>query len=117
MLSLQSFLREGRVVGLCWEKLKPKGPKGSHPKSSCASLAKLKCPIEDLKNRNGEVWDNSFAHMRATLLPVSAEFLLYWTFIGGSFWIFWLILEKSKALLQDTFQRPPLVEVSTTSKT
>ena len=30
MLSLQSFLREGRVVGPCWEKLKPKGPKGSH---------------------------------------------------------------------------------------
>jgi hypothetical protein len=29
MLSLQSFLREGRVVGPCWEKLKPKGPKGS----------------------------------------------------------------------------------------
>ena len=28
MLSLQSFLREGRVVGPCWEKLKPKGPKG-----------------------------------------------------------------------------------------
>ena len=27
MLSLQSFLREGRVVGPCWEKLKPKGPK------------------------------------------------------------------------------------------
>ena len=25
MLSLQSFLREGRVVGPCWEKLKPKG--------------------------------------------------------------------------------------------
>ena len=23
-----SFLREGRVVGPCWEKLKPKGPKG-----------------------------------------------------------------------------------------
>ena len=29
MLLLQSFLREGRVVGPCWEKLKPKGPKGS----------------------------------------------------------------------------------------
>ena len=28
MLSLQSFLREGRVVGPCREKLKPKGPKG-----------------------------------------------------------------------------------------
>ena len=28
MLSLQSFLREGRVVGPSWEKLKPKGPKG-----------------------------------------------------------------------------------------
>ena len=28
MLSLQSFLREGRVVGPRWEKLKPKGPKG-----------------------------------------------------------------------------------------
>ena len=28
MLSLQSCLREGRVVGPCWEKLKPKGPKG-----------------------------------------------------------------------------------------
>ena len=28
MLSLQSFLREGRVVGPCWEKSKPKGPKG-----------------------------------------------------------------------------------------
>ena len=28
MLSLQSFLREGRVVRPCWEKLKPKGPKG-----------------------------------------------------------------------------------------
>ena len=27
-LSLQSFLREGRVVGPCWEKLKPEGPKG-----------------------------------------------------------------------------------------
>ena len=26
--SLQSFLREGRVVGPCWEKFKPKGPKG-----------------------------------------------------------------------------------------
>ena len=26
MLSLQSFLREGRVVGPRWEKLKPKGP-------------------------------------------------------------------------------------------
>ena len=25
---MQSFLREGRVVGPCWEKLKPKGPKG-----------------------------------------------------------------------------------------
>ena len=25
MLSLQSFLREGRVVGPCWEKLKPQG--------------------------------------------------------------------------------------------
>ena len=24
----QSFLLEGRVVGPCWEKLKPKGPKG-----------------------------------------------------------------------------------------
>ena len=32
MLSLQSFLREGRVVGPSWEKLKPKGPKG--PKGS-----------------------------------------------------------------------------------
>ena len=29
MLSLQSFLREGRVVGPSWEKLKPQGPKGS----------------------------------------------------------------------------------------
>ena len=29
MLSLQSFLREGRVVGLCWAQLKPKGPEGS----------------------------------------------------------------------------------------
>ena len=28
LLSLQSFQREGRVVGPCWEKLKPKGPKG-----------------------------------------------------------------------------------------
>ena len=28
MLSLQSFLLEGRVVGPCWEKFKPKGPKG-----------------------------------------------------------------------------------------
>ena len=28
MLSLQSFLREGRVVGLCWAQLKPKGPNG-----------------------------------------------------------------------------------------
>ena len=28
MLSLQSFLREGRVVGPTWEKLKPKGPEG-----------------------------------------------------------------------------------------
>ena len=28
MLSLQSFLREGRVVGPCWDKLKPEGPKG-----------------------------------------------------------------------------------------
>ena len=28
MLSLQSFLREGRVIGPCWKKLKPKGPKG-----------------------------------------------------------------------------------------
>ena len=27
MLSLKCFLREGRVVGPCWEKLKPKGPK------------------------------------------------------------------------------------------
>ena len=27
MLSLQSFPREGRVVGPCWEKLKSKGPK------------------------------------------------------------------------------------------
>ena len=24
----QSFLREGRVVGLCWAQLKPQGPKG-----------------------------------------------------------------------------------------
>ena len=29
MLCLLSFLREGRVVGPCWEKLKPKGPKGT----------------------------------------------------------------------------------------
>ena len=28
MLSLQSFLREGRVVGPGWEKLKPRGPQG-----------------------------------------------------------------------------------------
>jgi hypothetical protein len=28
MLSLQSFLREGRVVGLCWAQSKPKGPEG-----------------------------------------------------------------------------------------
>ena len=28
MLSLQSFLREGRSVCLCWAKSKPKGPKG-----------------------------------------------------------------------------------------
>ena len=28
--NLGSFLREGRVVGPCWEKLKPKGPKGLH---------------------------------------------------------------------------------------
>ena len=27
LLSLQSFLREGRVVGLCWAQSKPKGPK------------------------------------------------------------------------------------------
>ena len=27
-VSLQSFLREGRVVGPCWEELKPKGPQG-----------------------------------------------------------------------------------------
>ena len=27
MLSLQSFLREGRAVGPCWEKFKPTGPK------------------------------------------------------------------------------------------
>ena len=28
MLSLQSSLREVRVVGPCWEKLKPKAPEG-----------------------------------------------------------------------------------------
>ena len=28
MLSLKSFIREGRVVGPFWVKLKPKGPKG-----------------------------------------------------------------------------------------
>jgi hypothetical protein len=28
MLYLQSFLREGRVVGPCWETLKPQGPEG-----------------------------------------------------------------------------------------
>jgi len=39
MLSLQSFLREGRVVGPCWEKLKPKGPKGrGHPVPSYQTL-------------------------------------------------------------------------------
>jgi hypothetical protein len=27
MLSVQSFLREGRIVGLCWAQFKPKGPK------------------------------------------------------------------------------------------
>jgi len=32
-LPLQSFLREGRVVGPCWEKLKLKGPKGSETES------------------------------------------------------------------------------------
>ena len=35
MLSLQS-LREGRVVGPCWEKLKPKGPKGRRGSSGIA---------------------------------------------------------------------------------
>ena len=30
VLCLQSFLREGRVVGLCWAQLKPKGPNGTH---------------------------------------------------------------------------------------
>ena len=35
MLSLQS-LREGRVVGPCWEKLKPKGPKGRRGPSGIA---------------------------------------------------------------------------------
>ena len=40
MLSLRSFLREGRVVGPCWEKLKPKGPKGLYcnPKGRRALL-------------------------------------------------------------------------------
>ena len=36
MLSLQSFLREGRVVGPCWEELKPKGPQG-RPRQEVAS--------------------------------------------------------------------------------
>ena len=36
MLSLQSFLRGGRVVGPSWEKLKPKGPKGAHRREPSA---------------------------------------------------------------------------------
>ena len=32
MLSLQPFLREGRVDGLCWAQSKPEGPKGCIPK-------------------------------------------------------------------------------------
>ncbi|KAJ1473880.1 hypothetical protein T484DRAFT_3306295 [Baffinella frigidus] len=31
MLSLQIPSTERRVVGICWEKLKPKGPQGSPP--------------------------------------------------------------------------------------
>jgi len=34
MLFLQIFSTERRVVGLCWEKSKPKGPKESGPASS-----------------------------------------------------------------------------------
>ena len=44
MLSLQSFLREGRVVGPCWQKFKPKGPKGPgckmQPVNLCQNILK-----------------------------------------------------------------------------
>ena len=48
MLALQSFLREGRVVGPCWEKLKPKGPKGHSdfgPKAQPPNAAVLRTEI------------------------------------------------------------------------
>ena len=47
MLSLQSFLREGRVVGLCWAQLKPKRHKEPVPVS--AYLGSLK-NLTDLKH-------------------------------------------------------------------
>ena len=36
--ALQSFLSEGRVVGLCWAQLKPKGPKVPRDDDLCTKL-------------------------------------------------------------------------------
>ena len=38
MLSLQSFLREGRVVGVCWAQLKPEGPKERVETHTCSVM-------------------------------------------------------------------------------
>ena len=38
LLSLQSFLREGRVVGVCWAQLKSKGPKGRVETHTCSAM-------------------------------------------------------------------------------
>ena len=45
MLSLQSFPREGRVVGPCWEKLKPQGPKGTQTPQQSHPLSPLHEPL------------------------------------------------------------------------
>ena len=50
MLSLQSFLREGRVVGLWWAKLKPKRPKGNLYIPLLSVYLGILKNLKDLKN-------------------------------------------------------------------
>ena len=70
MLSLQSFLREGRVVGPCWEKFKPKGPKGQldGAKDNGALLNILRQPVHCCARWAASAGEGIAASRRASAL-------------------------------------------------
>ena len=63
MISLQSSLREGRVVGPSWEKLKPKGPKG-RKREVFAHVGQN----QNLKDLKDEELERTLQHLSSFLL-------------------------------------------------